>query len=171
MSNFTSWTRYFLLNHNASTLIELKSPHLRGAAQRKEPPERELRLKLDLASWPVGKGFADAMQNVAPIAAPGLAEQGHRRVPGARGPFQPPSPVGRPPQQEPDRPGGRAGEMDDSGVDADDEVERVHDGGGIEKAIGPAVEAATQRLDLRRSVRGRLQGRSGRAFPASPPND
>src|SRR5580700_11490223 len=88
----------------------------------------------------------DRSEHLLPVAAPGLTEEAHARVPRAVGTVEQPAPVRYVLERHPGRTAECPGEMRQCGVTGDDQVEMAHDGCAVEKRLRPAVKLVSEQL-------------------------
>src|SRR6202034_4604677 len=89
----------------------------------------------------------DLSEHPVPVAAPGLAEEPHIRVPRTVAAFEQPAPVGHVLEGNPGRPAERPGQVRQRGVTGDDEIEIGHDRRAIEKRLRSCVVLLAEHLD------------------------
>ena len=96
------------------------------------------------------------LEDAGPVAEGGLAEEAHGGIPGGAVAGERPAPVGDVGEGEPDGDAEGAGEVADAGVGADDEVEVLHHGGGVEESAAGSIEVVAERLDCEVGQGGEL---------------
>src|SRR5208282_2249704 len=114
-------------------ILSINSPHEIGA-QGVEPWGAIVR-RLMFITHSLAQGAFNLQKDPFPIVSYSLAKETHRRIPGAVGSIQHPTPIRDVFQNDPDRAAERGGEMRHRCVAADDKIQSLHDCRRIEKGI------------------------------------
>src|SRR5262249_21258241 len=95
----------------------------------------------------VCEGTGHAVEDFTPLAHYGLAEEPQAGIPGGMVAVDHPAPVSRTAEGHPALDAECAGQVSDSGLGRDDQVEKAHDGGGVEE-VAAWFEAGDVMIDI-----------------------